>query len=146
MPNSTTHFRYVTLVEFADTDMAGILHFSNFFRYMERAEHAFWRSIGLSVHETVDGQIVTWPRVHAECDYKSPLRFEDQVEVELEITEIRSKAVLFGFRFLRSGTSEPAATGKITAVCVSHERARGQMRAIEIPPHITAKLVAAQSN
>ena len=44
-------FRCRQRVEFADTDMAGIVHFSNFFRYMERAEHEFLRSLGLSVHD-----------------------------------------------------------------------------------------------
>ena len=33
-------------VEFAETDMAGILHFSNYFRFMESVEHAFFRSLG----------------------------------------------------------------------------------------------------
>src|SRR5213078_989612 len=42
-------FRTTRRVEFADTDMAGIVHFANFFRYMESAEHEFLRSHGLSV-------------------------------------------------------------------------------------------------
>ena len=36
-------------VEFSETDMAGIVHYSNFFRYMESAEHAFFRALGFSV-------------------------------------------------------------------------------------------------
>ena len=54
-------FVYRKRVEFADTDMAGIVHFSRFFVYMEMAEHAFWRSLGLSVHGTLDGRIIGWP-------------------------------------------------------------------------------------
>ena len=42
-------FQLSRRVEFSDTDMAGIMHFSNFFRFMEAAETAFLRSLGLSV-------------------------------------------------------------------------------------------------
>ena len=54
-------------VEFAETDMAGIVHFSNFFRYMELAEHEFLRSLSLSVHDPSRADFVAWPRVNAEC-------------------------------------------------------------------------------
>src|SRR4051812_33488771 len=77
LPPMPAH-RYVhrELVQFSDTDMAGIMHFANFFRFMERAEHAFFRSLGFSV---MDSQVpreerVGWPRIHASCDYIAPLR------------------------------------------------------------------------
>ena len=68
-------FHHRMQVEFADTDMAGIVHFTRFFHYMEVAEHAFLRSLGLSVRQEIDGRIVSWPRLAAECSYKAPLRF-----------------------------------------------------------------------
>ena len=42
-------------VEFYETDMAGIVHFSNFFRYMETCEHAFVRSLDHELHGMLDG-------------------------------------------------------------------------------------------
>ena len=81
-------FKVVRRVEFSETDMAGIVHYSNFFRYMEAAEHGFFRSLGLSVVTRQVDPPVGWPRVHAECDYRKPLRFEDLVEIHLLITEI----------------------------------------------------------
>ena len=42
-------FKAIRRVEFSETDMAGIVHYSNFFRYMETAEHGFFRSLGYSV-------------------------------------------------------------------------------------------------
>ena len=68
-------FIFKKRVEFCETDMAGIVHFSNFFRYMEMAEHAFIRSLGYSVHTEIDGCRYGWPRVRAECDYRQPIRF-----------------------------------------------------------------------
>ena len=45
----TQPFRTTRRVEFGDTDMAGIAHFANFFRYMEAAETDFLLARGLSV-------------------------------------------------------------------------------------------------
>ena len=45
----TSGFRYSRRVQFAETDLAGIVHFSWMFRYMEEAEHALWRAAGLSI-------------------------------------------------------------------------------------------------
>jgi len=90
-------------VEFADTDMAGIVHFANFFRYMERAEHEFLRALGLSVHAVNGDDVVSWPRVNAECKYRVPLSFEDELDVHLLVREKRSKSVTYEFRFYREG-------------------------------------------
>src|SRR6188508_3403596 len=91
--------RIIRRVEFSETDMAGIMHYSNFFRFMETAEHAFYRSLGFSVVDSNLNPRVGWPRVHAECDYRKPLHFEDLVEIHLLVTEKRSKALSFQFRF-----------------------------------------------
>src|SRR5689334_6065032 len=42
-------FRYTRRVQFSETDMAGIVHFSAYFRFMEEAEHALWRAAGVSI-------------------------------------------------------------------------------------------------
>jgi len=123
-------------VEFADTDMAGIVHFANFFRYMERAEHEFLRALGLCVHAVDGDDLVSWPRVKAECEYRLPLSFEDEVDVHLLVREKRSKSVTYEFRFYRKGDEDPAAVGSITAVCVSIDRATGRMTPIAIPASI----------
>src|SRR5439155_981679 len=79
-----TEFKMTHRVEFADTDMAGLIHFSSYFRYMEVTEHAFFRSLGLSIVLT-GGEKVGWPRVHVDCDFKGPLYFENEVEVHLRV-------------------------------------------------------------
>ncbi|HSH93976.1 MAG TPA: hotdog domain-containing protein, partial [Roseimicrobium sp.] len=86
-------FKAVRRVEFSETDMAGIVHYSNFFRYMEHAEHAFFRSLGFSIVTSHTDPPVGWPRVHAECDYHHPLRFEDEVEIHMLVCEKRSKSL-----------------------------------------------------
>ena len=126
-------FKVERRVEFSETDMAGIMHYSNFFRFMETAEHAFYRSLGHSVVMTQFDPPMGWPRVHAECDYFKPLRFEDLVEVHLLVKEKRSKSLTFVFRFYKlDGAREEVARGSLTVVCVAHTG--GQMRAMEMPP------------
>ena len=136
-------FLYRTTVEFADTDMAGIMHFSNFFRFMERAEHAFWRSIGLSVHTGSGEDVASWPRVQATCEYRAPLRFEDEIDVEVSVKEIRSKAIIFGFRFRKVGAADFAAEGAITAVCAAYSRQHGRMKAVDIPADVLERIRSA---
>ncbi len=129
-------------VEFSETDMAGIMHYSNFFRYMEAAEHAFFRSIGFSVAARPGAPRVGWPRVHASCDYARPLRFEDRVEVQLRVVERRSKALTYAFRFRRlveGGEPEDVAKGRLTVVCVAHQP-DGTMRATNIPAEIADRI------
>lgn len=82
-------------VEFADTDMAGVIHFTSFFRYMEEAEHAFWRSLGLSVVARHDGETVSWPRVAAACDFLRPVFFEDMLDVHVWVAHKGRKSLRF---------------------------------------------------
>jgi YbgC/YbaW family acyl-CoA thioester hydrolase len=126
--------------------MAGIVHYSNFFRYMEAAEHEFFRSLGFSVVTSQVDPPVGWPRVHAECDYQQPLRFEDEVEIHLVVTEKRSKSLKYEFRFRKLNVSPPAevARGSLTVVCVTHDR--GQMRAATIPKAIADKIEVASGD
>lgn len=137
-------FTFTERVQFSDTDMAGIVHFSNFFRYMERVEHAFFRSLGFSIVDPahVGEERVGWPRVHASCDYIAPLRFEEEFESELLVEEIRSKVIRYVIRFWKSG-SELAAEGRITAACVRKDPATGKMKAVEIPQRFRDKIEAA---
>lgn len=138
-------YRIVRRVEFSETDMAGIVHYSNFFRYMESAEHAFFRSIGFSVVPRKVDPPVGWPRVHAECDYRRPIRFEDEIEIQMYVTGKKSKSLTYGFWFRKLDGSEmvEVAHGSLTVVCVRHES--GRMKAASIPKEIARKIQVAPS-
>jgi YbgC/YbaW family acyl-CoA thioester hydrolase len=137
-------FKATRRVEFSDTDMAGIVHYSNFFRFMETAEHGFYRSLGFSVILHQFDPPLGWPRVHAECDYIKPLRFEDLVEIHLLVAEKKSKVLryLFRFRKLNAEPVEEVARGSLTVVCVAH-RPGGKMAAVAIPHLIADKIEVA---
>ena len=124
-------------VEFRDTDAAGIVHFSVFFTYMEEAEHELWRQIGLSVKHKFDDGVLTWPRVSAHCDYDSPIRFEDMVDIDVAVERIGAKSVTFVFNLSQAGRH--VATGKLTAVCCRLTPS-GPPESIVIPEEIRVKL------
>ena len=131
-------FKAQRRVEFSETDMAGIMHFSNFFRFMETAEHAFFRSLDFSIapRQFADGQAkVGWPRVHASCDYHKPLRFEDMVEIHLLVAEKKSKAITYQFVFRRftGESADEVARGRLTVVCVAFDETTGTMKSTSIP-------------
>jgi len=122
-------------VEFADTDMAGIMHFANFFRYMEVTEHAFLRSLGLSVHMREGRRTLGLPRVSARCDFRAPLRYQDCVQVRLRVREKREKSLTYEFIFrkLDGAPTVEVARGSLTVVCVAIDEQSGTMRAVALP-------------
>jgi len=135
-----SQFRLKRTVEFAETDMAGIMHFSNFFRWMEACETGFYRSLKLPQISFVPGQVVGWPRVAATCDFRAPLRFGESATVQLLVKRVGTRSVTYVFRFLRD--RQLVARGEITAVCVQPD-GEGGMVAAPLPPKVRAKLQVA---
>jgi len=133
----TSEFSITRTVEFAETDMAGIMHFANFFRWMESCETALYRSLGLPLISFVPGEIVGWPRVNVSCTYRSPLRFNDAVEVRLFVKKLGTRSVTYVFQFRKDGVL--AAQGEVTAVCVGASE-KGGMVSQPIPDAIRTKL------
>jgi len=115
-------FKTSRRVQFRDTDAAGIVHFSVFFTYMEQAEHEFLLSVGLGVISEQDGQKISFPRVHAECDYRSPIRFEELVDIEMVVQQIGSRSVTYQFKFTCEGRD--VADGVITVACCDFSTGR----------------------
>lgn len=125
-------------VEFSETDMEGIVHYSNFFRYMETVEHAFFRSLGFSVVLARNGLELCLPRAHASCDFFKPLRFEDVVRIHLLVERKGSRSLTYQIRFYREGGGE-VARGRLVVVCAART-ADGTLRAAPLPPAILDQL------
>jgi YbgC/YbaW family acyl-CoA thioester hydrolase len=128
-------FKLTRRVEFGETDMAGIVHFSNFFRYMEAAECAFFRSLNFSLMARQLSPHVGWPRVHAECDYSQPLRFEDEFEMWIRIMDITTSTI--SYKCLLTSGEWKIASGGLTMTCVS-KRPHEFMKPIPIPHDVAA--------
>ena len=123
-------------VQFRDTDAAGIVHFSVFFNYMEEAEHAFLRDLGLDVFLLDNDTTISFPRVAAKCDYRSPIRFGESVDIDIHIERLGQSSVTYSFLFRRETTI--IAEGQVTAACCEIT-STGSPRATAIPPSVRAK-------
>ncbi len=133
----TTAFKTTRRVEFCETDMAGIVHFSNFYRWMEQTEHEFFRAHDLTiVDHQPDGYTFGWPRVQAQCRFHSPAKYDDVVEIELQLQRIGVKSLTWetvfhiGDRLVATGTMK-------TVCCVV--RPGQPLESIEIPPNYLEK-------
>src|SRR5258708_5397491 len=90
-----SEYRLHRRLHFYETDAAGIVHFTSFFRYMEEAEHALWREAGVSTRAAMSE--VSWPRLAASCDFRHPLRFDQEFEIWVRIAEIGSQSIRYSF-------------------------------------------------
>ncbi|MAF67708.1 MAG: 4-hydroxybenzoyl-CoA thioesterase [Planctomycetes bacterium] len=140
----THEFEYERTVEFAETDMSGIVHFSNYFRYMEEAEHTFFRSLGLSAHSESDGVMLGWVRVDAECVYRRPLRYPDRIKVRLLVSDRTASSLAFEFGFFAAdGAAEPMAGGRMRTVCVVRDPAGDGVHATDMPAEVAKRVSVA---
>lgn len=124
-------FTYDHRVEFFETDLAGIVHFANYYRYMEQAEHAFFRALGLKIHDTLaDGTVFGWPRVAANCSFRAPARYGDVVEIRVSVVRLTHRSLTTSYEFFRGETL--LATGEMkTAYCIVPTN--GTLQSTEMP-------------
>ncbi len=135
----TTPFQITRRVEFHDTDQAGIMHFTGYFRLMEAAEHAFLRQHGLNVFmEDATGKI-SWPRVSASCDFRAPGKFSDELAIQVTLDQLGESSVTYRFEVFRD--QDLLATGSMTSVCCRLSDSEPP-QSIPIPEPIRAKLSA----
>lgn len=132
MPSPT--FRASFRVTWADTDAAQVVHYSNYFRFFERTEEEFYRQLGFTFTDTAKRGL-WFPRVEAFCQYKKPARFNDLLEVELAIDELKEKSVKFGFKVFNKETTELLATGYVVVVAADKQTGKATL----IPEEIVVK-------
>jgi len=124
-------------VEFADTDMAGIVHFAAFFRYMETAEHELFRSLGLTLVDVERDPHLGWPRVSCGFDFIRPLRFGDDFEVHIRVANISEKSVAYEVEVVLEGKT--IARGHSTSACCEVGTAV-KLHSVPIPAEVRDKL------
>jgi YbgC/YbaW family acyl-CoA thioester hydrolase len=133
-----SEYRLRRRVNFYETDLAGIVHFSWFFRYMEEAEHALWREAGLTI--ATAGEEIGYPRLAASCRFYAPLRFEDEFEVWIRVAEMTRRTMRYTSLITRDEVK--IASGSTTMACVSKRRGE-PMKAIDLPPDVVERFAVA---
>ena len=125
-------------VEYVDTDMSGIVHFSRFLIFMENTEHAFLAALGVGVEwREEDGRLLSWPRVAVACEYLSPARFGDELEIHLKVLRKGTKSLTYLFHVTRDGLL--LARGKTTCACCVINDPEG-VKSVAIPEWVAEKI------
>ena len=138
-----TPFRTNHRVEFYDTDMAGVMHFTAFFRAMESAENALLRHLGLGIIVPSAEGPLSWPKVAVSCEFRSPARFDEVLNIEVHVTYLGKKSVSYDFLFSREEQS--LAIGRFTSACCFLHPGQS-LKATTIPPSVRKKLSQMMTN
>lgn len=122
-------FSHQFTVSWVETDALAVVHFSNYFRYFERAEQEFYRSAGAPQGNVMERYGIAFPRVEAHCEYQSPMRFGDSGRTDLSLEEIKDKSVKIRFEITNITSGKVSAHGSMTLVCVD----TSAWKAVSIP-------------
>jgi len=139
MHDKMHEYRTRRRIEFSDTDAGGIAHFARFFVFMEIAEHELLRALGWDpgAERQADGSLVGWPRVASSCEFLSPVRFGDELDIHVRMVRVGRTSLTFGFALSRDGT--PVALGRTTTVYAVLD-APGGIQPIPIPGPLRQRL------
>jgi YbgC/YbaW family acyl-CoA thioester hydrolase len=130
-------FRTRRKIEFSDTDLGGVVHFSRYFIYMETAEDEMLRTLGGSFWMEHQGRTLGWPKVEVSCTYARSARYGDDLEIRLKVLRKGTRSITYEFDFRRG--DESLATGRTTSVCCA-SGPDGTFEAIPIPEEIASQL------
>jgi len=75
-------------VYYEDTDMAGIVYYANYLKYIERARSDWVRSIGVDQNAMREDDGVVFAVRRVEADYHAPAKFDDQLEVRTSVQTV----------------------------------------------------------
>ncbi|MBV8199962.1 MAG: acyl-CoA thioesterase [Acidobacteria bacterium] len=125
-------------IEFSDSDAGGLVHFARFFVFMEIAEHELLRAIGANAgaDRQADGRLIGWPRVASSCEFLSPARFGDELDVHVQVARVGRTSLTFEFSLSHGGI--PVALGRTTTVCAVLDAPQG-IQPIPIPEALRAR-------
>jgi len=124
-------FVYRRELRFAETDMAGVGHFSDVITLVEEAWHSWLGKMGESVHPATapeGAEKVGWPVVSVGCDFRQPLHFNEQITVTLAVERMGTRSIRL--RFTIDGPRGESAHGHFAVVCATPGENGWQARAI----------------
>ena len=125
--------------------MAGLVHFSNFFKYMETAERDFFEAAGVDLIRTKPCELVGWPRARAECKFSAPLRFRDTIDIHLAVKSVKDRAIDYQFRIFRrnkDGSRTQAGKGHMTTILAKLDES-GELQSTELSDDLRKRICEA---
>ncbi len=122
-------FVYSRKVHYHETDQMGVVHHANYPKWMEEARVAFLDGVGVS-YRAMEAAGVFSPVVSLSVEYKRPARFDDEVEVRLEIAKYTGVRLEVGYTFFNRTRNELCATAASAHCFVQGGRVVSLQRAL----------------
>ena len=110
---NTTSYRVI----YGDTDKMGVVYYANYLRWFERGRSEFLRAIGLP-YSAIEARGFNFPVVEAACRYLQSARYDDEVQIETFLVELRRASLSFEYRILRAQDAVLLATGSTKHACI----------------------------
>jgi 4-hydroxybenzoyl-CoA thioesterase len=132
-------FRTVTPVRWDDIDPAGVVYYPRFLHYCHTAmEDFFARALEVPYPKLTHELRLGFPAVHVDVDFRSPLRYGDEVEVTLRIGRLGKTSVDWRYELRRQGDGTLSAEARVVTACLDLDA----FRARSLPDWLRAKLEA----
>jgi len=123
-------FRTRTTVRFADIDPAGVVYYPRFLHYCHTAmEDFFERALALPYPKLTREHRIGFPAVHLDVDFRSPLRYGDEVAITVSIARLGKTSVDWRYDLARAGDGRLSAEIRIVTACLDFDT----FRARELP-------------
>jgi acyl-CoA thioester hydrolase len=107
-------------VRFCDTDLMGIVHHANYFAYFEAGRVEWLRVRGVA-YTSWAARGMHLPVIEASIKYKLPARFDDVLDVETVLAEVRAASLRFEYRITRAADAALLCEGSTRLACVDDQ-------------------------
>lgn len=114
-------------VRYAETDQMGVVYHANHFVWFEVGRVELLRQLGFSYRDMEREDDCFIAVVDAQCRYKAPVHYDDEVLVRTHLKQVREKVIRFGYELRKAETGELLAEGETTHIVAN---ARMKTRAL----------------
>lgn len=110
-------FRHPVRVYYEDTDMAGIVYYANYLRYIERGRSEWVRAVGMDQNRMKDEDGIVFAVRRVEADYLAPARLDDELVVETWVASLGPARMVMGQQVMRG--AQVLFRADVTVICMT---------------------------
>jgi len=129
-------YRHRLTVRFRDCDSMGHANHAVYFTYMEESRLTFWKKLTGQARPPETRVILA----HAECDYRAPALFGEELEVRMQIGDIGRSSFVQLYEIVKTADGTRIADGKTVMVCYDYQTSKS----VPIPDAARAELARLQ--
>jgi YbgC/YbaW family acyl-CoA thioester hydrolase len=139
LPDGARVFESRLRVQWADVDIAGIMYFAAYWRFVELAEMDMFRELGFPYSTIFDDLDIWLPRVKVEAEYHAPALMDDWLRLRTHIEKVGASSVRWKTVVFNERTGEAGAEFTLAAACTD----RNTKKSTHLPPTLRDALRSA---